>query len=167
MQANQGSYFISFRGVVTEISVLSDNNTYWNYLLVENNEGDVANLIVTPATYFAYNIIISVGTEVTGYFPANAPVPLIYPPQYLITVIVPEPASENIKVDYFDYNLVSLDGMLKLNIEDNTRIVMQDGSSYRGILGNQLLVVYYGASTRSIPAITTPTKIVVLNATPQ
>ena len=166
MLNNNQSYFISFRGMVREISILNDNKNYWNYLLVENEDGSVANLITTPETYFAYKVMITVGSVITGYFPANAPVPLIYPPQYLTTVIVPDPLWQNIKVDYFDENLVSMDGTLKLNIENDTSILNQDGTPYVGSLGNQLLVVYYGASTRSIPAITTPSIVVVLDKEP-
>ncbi len=166
MIENNNSYFISFRGMVREISILSDNKNYWNYLLVENEDGSVANLITTPDTYFAYNVLITVGSVVTGYFPANAPVPLIYPPQYLTTAIVLEPLYQNIKVDYFDEDLVSMDGMLKLNIENETTIQNQDGTPYVGSLGDQLLVVYYGASTRSIPALTTPMMVIVLDMEP-
>ncbi len=164
MNKDTPSYFNSFRGIVREISILNDKNNYWNYILVENEDGGFANLIVTPDTYFVYNIILSVGSVITGYFAANAPVPMIYPPQYRVLVIVIEPLWQIIKVDYFDEDLVSMDGMLKLDIGDHTEIVYQDGYPYDGDLGNRLLVVYYGVSTRSIPAIAIPLRVVVLDA---
>lgn len=163
MEIDNQSYFSSFRGIVREISILNDNNITWNYILVEDEQGAIANLIVTPDTYFVYNVMISVGSIITGYFPANAPVPFIYPPQYITSVIVIEPLWQNIKVDYFDEDLVSMDGMLKLEIGRHTQIVSQDGSPYIDDLGNQLLVVYYGVSTRSIPSITIPLTVVVLD----
>jgi len=164
MNMDVPSYFNSFRGVVSEISILNDNNNYWNYILVENGEGTIANLVVTPDTYFVYNTMISVGSVITGYFAANAPVPMIYPPQYYTMVVAVEPLWQIIKVDYFDENLVSMDGMLKLDIGNRTEIITQDGNVYDGDLGNRLLVVYYGVSTRSIPAIAIPLKVVVLDA---
>lgn len=159
------SYFSSFHGTVKEISILTDDNdNYWNYILVENEDGSIANLIVSPETYFVYHIMISPGSVITGYFPANAPTPMIYPPQYFTPVVAIEPLWQNIKVDYFDENLVSMDGMLQLNIGDHTRVITQDGSSYTGDLGNHLLVVYYGVSTKSIPAIAIPLQVVVLDS---
>lgn len=166
MDQDTSSYFNSFRGIVREISIFNDKNNYWNFILVENEDGGFANLVVTPDTYFVYNVILSVDSVITGYFAANAPVPMIYPPQYRAIVIAIEPLWQVIKVDYFDENLVSMDGMLKLQIGDHTKIVSQDGHPYDGDLGNQLLVVYYGVSTRSIPAIAIPLRVVVLDSAP-
>ncbi|MGF7184242.1 hypothetical protein GGQ84_000325 [Desulfitispora alkaliphila] len=70
--------------------------------------------------------------------------------------------NQNIKTDRFDSNLVSSDNMLKLNITDETDIILEDGTAFEGELANRKLVVTYEASTRSIPAKTTPTEIVVL-----
>lgn len=164
MENEKPSYFNSFRGIVREINILNDNNITWNYILVENDKGEVANLVISPDTYFVYNVMISVGTTITGYFPANAPVPFIYPPQYLTTVVVVEPLWQLIRVDYFDEDLVSMDGMFQISIGDHTQIVTQEGEPYQGELGNRLLVVYYGVFTNTIPAVAIPIKVVVLDA---
>lgn len=51
---------------------------------------------------------------------------------------------------------------MKLNISDETEILLQDGTVYEGELAGKRLVVIYGPSTKSIPAQTTPYKIIVL-----
>ena len=95
------------------------------------------------------------------------------------------PEYENVKIDRFHLNdgreaLLSADGMLQLNFTDQTQIILQDGRDFRQDLENirreyeelgiepptglglldaldgRLLVVTYGATTRSIPAQTIP-----------
>ncbi|MDF2589776.1 MAG: hypothetical protein K0S41_3617 [Anaerocolumna sp.] len=163
---NSESYFSHFTGIVREINILNYNFYSTNYVLVENSDGEIANLIISEDTYFVYDGMITVGSIITGYFPTNAPVPLIYPPQYYVMVVKVEPVWQQIKVDYFDDDLVSADGVLKLEIGDHTNIITQDGEPYTGDLENRLLVVYYGVSTRSIPAIAIPLQVVVLDAMP-
>jgi hypothetical protein len=68
-----------------------------------------------------------------------------------------------VKVDLFDNDYVSSDNSLKLNISDDTVIVSENGEAFTGELADRKLVVVYGPSTRSIPAQTTPEKIVVLD----
>ena len=69
---------------------------------------------------------------------------------------------ENIYAGEFDDNLESLDGTLKLNIGRSTEIVTSNGQPYDCSLAAQTLIVYYGVTTRSIPAQTTPRKIIVI-----
>lgn len=133
------------------------------FVSLENEEGEIiANIIVSDDTYILNDTEITLGSTVTGYYDANAPMILIYPPQYNVEVLVVENEEENVKVDIFDENLVSSDNTLKLNISDDTEIILQDGKAFDGELVNRKLVVTYGASTKSIPAQTTPSKIVVL-----
>ncbi len=69
---------------------------------------------------------------------------------------------ENITVDYFNRSLVNSDNTLKLNISDSTDIVLENGQMYDGNLANRNLIVIYGNTTRSIPAQTTPKKVIVM-----
>ncbi len=103
-----------------------------------------------------------VGDRITGFYDANAPVPLIYPPQYRAIVMAKDNPYQNVKVDYFNSQLVSSDGMLKLNISPNTLILLENGQAFTGNLSNRNLIVVYGATTRSTPAQTTPYKIIVM-----
>ena len=105
--------------------------------------------------------MVFVGDEVTGYYDGDAPVPLIYPPQYHALVMVKEHPYQNVKVDYFDEQLVSRDGKLKLNLSSYTSIVLRNGQVFTRNPANRNLIVIYGPTTRSIPAQTIPFQIVV------
>ncbi|EEL50371.1 hypothetical protein bcere0022_22650 [Bacillus cereus Rock3-44] len=105
--------------------------------------------------------MISVGDKVTGYYDGNAPVPLIYPPQYRALVMVKDTPYQNVKVDYFDSQLKSSDGQLQLNLSPYTQIVLTNGQPYSKNPTNRNLIVIYGPATKSIPAQTTPYRIIV------
>jgi hypothetical protein len=68
----------------------------------------------------------------------------------------------NVKVDYFNKELLSSDGMLKLNISPTTQVVLENGQIFTEIPASRYLIVVYGATTRSIPAQTTPEQIIVM-----
>ena len=68
----------------------------------------------------------------------------------------------NVKVDYFNEKLLSSDGMLKLNIAPSTQVVLENGQLFTENPANRYLIVVYGATTRSIPAQTSPEQIVVM-----
>ncbi|MFD2760880.1 hypothetical protein [Lentibacillus juripiscarius] len=129
---------------------------------LQNEEGALAHFIVSPDTYVLHQEMISVGDIVTGYYDANAPMIMIYPPQYPALVMVKEHAGHHVKVSYFNTALVSEDNRLALNPDSSTRIVTTNGQAFMGELGGNHLVVVYGPSTKSIPARTIPYQIVVL-----
>ena len=134
------------------------------YVIVETIAGEPVHFVVSENTYFAHNREPVVGDVVTTYYDANLPVIMIYPPQYsAVTMIVEFEGMKKIKVDRFGEHLVSLDGTLKLDITDETEVVRQDGEPFTGDLDNRDLAVYYDVSTKSIPALTTPGKVVVLS----
>lgn len=155
------AYFNSFTGVVKEITDFSGVEGS-KFVSLENEEGMPANIIVSEDTYIVGDAEIMVGSVITGYYDAHAPMIMIYPPQYKVDVVVIDKKDKNIKVDIFDEDLVSADNLLKLDISDDTKIITQDGKVFKGDLTNRKLVIIYEISTRSIPAQTTPTKIVVL-----
>ena len=152
----------AFTGIVKEVNAattLQDTN----YVLVENKDGAEVNFIVNKDTYLVNNEEIALGSEFTGYYDANQMAIMIYPPQYKAEVAVIKNKTTNIKVDLFDQELTSADHFLKLNIGKDTKIVKEDGSTFQGELANRKLVVFYDYMTKSIPAQTTPTKVVVLS----
>ena len=156
-------YFSSFTGIVKEINDF-EGEEQSKFVLVENAEGQVANLVVSEGTFFINDNEITVGAEVTGYFRSNAPAIMIYPPQYNVSVVAVDlDESTLIKVDRFDENLLSQDQSLLLNITDDTKIVTQGGQALEEAdLANRKLIVFYDVATRSMPAITIPNKIVVM-----
>ena len=158
---NQSS-FNSFTGTVKEITDFKGVEGS-KFVLVENQDGQQANLIISNSTYVVNNEKFDIGSVITGFYDANAPMLMIYPPQYNIEVVnVASSKGQCIKVDRFDKDLVSSDNMLKLNISKETEIISQDGNAFEGELANRNLLVLYGISTKSIPAQTNPDKIVVL-----
>ena len=158
--------FLFFHGTVTAIndfSVTANNEDEGCYKLlsVENQNREVVNFVVSPTTYFVNHAMVSVGDRVTGYYDGDAPVPLIYPPQYRALIMVKETPYQNVKVSYFNNQLVSADGQLKLNIAPTTPILLTNGQPFSKNPANRNLIVIYGPTTRSIPAQTTPYQIIV------
>jgi hypothetical protein len=99
---------------------------------------------------------------VTGFYDGDAPVPLIFLPQYAAIVMAKDAPGQNVFVDFFDRQLISSDGSLRLNISQDTRILLENGQLFNRNPANRYLIVVYGATTRSIPAQTTPTQIIVM-----
>lgn len=159
--AEKQAYFNSFTGTVKTITD-SERAKGSKYVLVEKENGQTANIIISKDTYILNNAEVTEGQIITGFYAANAPMIMIYPPQYNAEVVVVGSMDQNVKVDVFDKNLVSADKSLKLNISDKTEVILQDGKAYKGELANRKLVVIYGTSTRSIPAQINPAKVIVL-----
>ncbi|MEG0384680.1 hypothetical protein [Solibacillus cecembensis] len=158
--------FHSFHGTITEITDFnagqSGKKGCYKLFTVRNSMGVIVNFVISPSTYFVDHETLVVGDRVTGYYDANAPTVMIYPPQYQALVMVKDNPNQNIKVDFFNNQLQSSDGQLQLNISTNTHIILTNGQFFSGHPGNRDLVVYYGPTTRSIPAQTTPYRIIVL-----
>ena len=57
--------------------------------------------------------------------------------------------------------LTSSDNSLILNMSGRTMVTLPNGQLFNGDLAGKLLLVVYGPTTRSIPAQTAPTQIVV------
>ncbi|MCL1697690.1 hypothetical protein [Lysinibacillus sp. BPa_S21] len=158
--------FQSFRGVVTQIDDFpigqnGDKEGCYKLMTVEDRTQGIVNFVVSPSTYFVNQEIVNPGDQVTGYYDGNAPVPLIYPPQYRALVVVKDNYNQNVKVDFFNNQLVSSDGQLQLNLSPYTLILLKNGQPFSKSPSNRNLIVIYGPTTRSIPAQTTPYKIIV------
>lgn len=157
--------FGHFTGIITEIS------DQWRYngqegcdklMKVQDGNANIVNFVVIPGTYFVDRETAKAGDTVTGYYDLSAPAILIYPPQYPAIVMTKVSQRQNVAVDHFDSRLVSSNGMLMLNISPLTQIVLENDQTFNASLGGRDLIVIYGATTRSIPAQTTPNKIIVM-----
>ena len=114
---------------------------------------------------------IKAGDQIGVYTGAYEPVVLMLPPQLKANIIV---VYDNLELDslrmtdadtYLDKDgvLTNAANTLALNIDDSTEVVDMTGEKAAAAeLARKDLLVFYGNSTRSIPAQTTPTKIVVL-----
>ncbi|WP_053367904.1 hypothetical protein [Bacillus sp. FJAT-27245] len=157
--------FTSFQGIVTMISDFYTGNVEsegcYKLMTVENGMGAIVNFVVSPTTYFVDHAMVAMGDRVTGYYDGDAPAILIYPPQNPALVIVKDNPYQNVKVDYFDSQLVSSDRKLQLNLSPYTQIVLANGQPFSKNPANKNLIVIYGPATKSTLAQTTPYRIIV------
>lgn len=147
-------------GIIQRITPISQDCCSWQVSIVNNN--GITNFVVSPVTYVIQEVRLRPGMQVTAFYDSNLAIPLIYPPEYQAVIIGRKNANETIYAGYFDDNLVAEDRSLKLNIAPSTEIMTSNGQRFTCSLGGQLLVVYYSATTRSIPPQTTPWRIIVM-----
>jgi len=167
----QTPMFMSLTGEVTQI----EEPAYGQSIIHIQVEESSAMFLTNYNTY-VLGEEVQIGDTITGYYLAGAPMMLIYPPRYTVQLIV-NGEFNNVKLDRFvvsenvENAMVSQDGMLQINLseintEDGTKLILQDGQVFEieslEDINNRKLVVVYDISTRSIPAITTPSLVVVL-----
>ncbi|HWK22144.1 hypothetical protein [Bacillus sp. J37] len=159
--------FSSVSGTVTLIQDYSagsdvELNGCFKLMSLLIGDGTIVNFDISPTTYFLDHVMVSIGDRVTGFYDVNVPVILIYPPQYQALIIAKDSPYQNVKVDYFDSQLVSSDGQLQLNISNYTPILLPNDQLFTLNPTNRNLLVVYGPTTMSIPAQTTPYKLIVM-----
>ena len=115
------------------------------FVTIEDMDGNTVNFLMSPATYVV-----------------DAPMPLIYPPQYNAVVAAVNRNGQMINVDYYNTALVNQEQTLQLNMDASVDVRTTNNQYFQGNPANHNLVVIYDNSTRSIPAQTTPIKVVVL-----
>ena len=159
--------FYSFQGTVTMIRDFftgqnGGSEGCLKFFTIENEMGSIVNFVISPTTYFVDNETIVIGDRVTGYYDGDLPAILIYPPQFQALVVVKDNPNQFVKVDFFNSQLISSDGQLKLNLSPYTGIYLTNHQLFSNFPGNRDLIVIYSMTTRSIPAQTTPQRIIVL-----
>lgn len=132
------------------------------FVTVEDEGGNTVNFIMSPATYVADFDTLSVGMNGTFWYELDAPAPLIYPPQYNAVVAAREKRGRMVDVDYYDAGLLNEAHTLQLNLDGSVEVRTTNNQLFQGSPAGHNLVVEYDSSTRSIPAQTTPKRIVVL-----
>lgn len=133
-----------------------------NFVTIEDMDGNTVNFMVTPSTFVVDWETLSVGMNCTFWYRADAPVPLIYPPQYTAVVAAQNKNGRMIDVGYYNTSMVNETQTLQLNVDGTVDIRTTNNQYFQGSPANHNLVVVYDTSTRSIPAQTTPKQIVVL-----
>lgn len=129
------------------------------------DQGEI-HMIVDGSTYVLDSRPLMVGEQVTFFYSRYAPVPLIYPPQYQAAAAAHTPYGTYAYLDVFTQSpfnsqLINSDDTLRLNLSGGMRMFLPNGQPFYGALSGKLLLVLYSATTRSIPAQTTPDKIIV------
>lgn len=159
--------FASFSGIVKRFEDFypgqyDKNAGCYKLMSLESVDGGPINFVISPETYFVNHELIEIGDSVTGFFNSNAPTILIYPPQYNAIVMAKQVEHENVTVDYFNDELISSNGNLKLNLTKSTPVLLTNDQLFNMYPSNRNLIVIYGPTTKSIPAQTNPYKIIVL-----
>lgn len=147
-------------GVIQRVTPLSEDCCSLQVSII-NNSG-VSNFIVSPSTYVIQEVRLRAGMLVTAFYDSNLAIPLVYPPEYQAVIIGRKNANETIYAGWFDEDLLAVDQSLKLNVGPSTQIMTSNGQRFNCSLEGQLLIVYYSASTMSIPPQTTPRRIIVV-----
>lgn len=151
----------SIKGKVIEVRH-SDNGA--SYVLVSDDKNSETTFYINDDTYFLGDKKIEKDMIITGFYDLSMPAPAIFPPQYTMALVDTKKTTESYKVDKFNADMLSSDGNLKLNLDKDALIVDKEGMPYTKPLANNVLLVHYDITTRSIPPQTTPTKIVVLTS---
>lgn len=166
----EASKFAKVSGVVIDVEehndqlrvTLEDENDMQNILLMS----DESILLKSNSGENMDKKEIREGMKIEAFFDKSKPHIMIYPPTFTPEVVIAylEEDPGQVKVGQFDENLVSLDGELKLLISEDTVILNEDGKTItKEQLQHKELVVFYTNSTKSIPAQTTPEKVIALN----
>lgn len=165
--------YIDFHGTISEL----DFNEGTISILVENDNEEPYNksmfyldddvIFVNDETKdFVDMDSIEEGMDVTLYSHKSTPILESYPPQQGADVLVVRENEEptNAEVFKFDEDLLSTDKVLKIHPDDETIIVDTKGNSLDvEDVKNRDAIVFYSIATLSLPAQTTPEKIIVLD----
>ncbi len=169
VQAEENAAFISQSGTVESVETTDDGVIVW----MDNENGGLrffvgGTVIVNreDGSYLQADDLTE-GMEITVIYDAMAPMGMSMPP-YLgeVAAVIANTEAGNIAIGQFDENLFSEKLQLQLNISEDTVIQHVNGArmifSAEDVKGAEA-VVFYDITTRSIPAQTTPSFILLLN----
>lgn len=158
------SRYLSLTGIITQMQPLTDNHTDYGctilftvYLTGQNE----VQFTVNGGTYVVDNIPFQIGDRVTFFYDSSAAAPLLYPLRY---AAVAAALAENghYYLGEFYNSFISTDGTLQINETENLLpMYLPNGQIYSGALAGKTVLAEYTTSTRSIPAIIQPTRIIV------
>lgn len=156
--------FIKITGTVESVEI-HDEVSYYTL-----KEEEMTNILAVSADTQIFDntgkkVELKKGDTVMAYTDANKPMILIYPPRYSPEVVIVETeAMGTAAVGTFDKNLLDESLSLKLNVSEETELSSLSGKEITiADLAEQNLLVFYTITTKSIPAQTTPLKVVLLD----
>jgi len=156
--------FIKIAGTIDSVDVRGDATYY-----TMKKEDNINVLRVTADTLVFDNtgkkVELKKGDNVMAHTYSNKPFLAIYPPQYSPEIVIVETEEMgSVAVGSFDKDLLDTDLSLKLNVSEETELSSLSGKEVTiADLAEQNLFVFYTITTRSIPAQTSPSKVVVLD----
>lgn len=162
------SFSVKFNGIIDDGSLMK----------TENEQGDEIDFIIEETVFYdntgaeKKSSDLKKGDEITVFVNRKSPAPAILPERYIACAAVLNTGeigfvdvSKYSEEDISDKFLVNADHTLAINIAEETRVVDKKGKTVDGssIKDGSDLMVFYTVSTKSIPAQTTPSKVVVLD----
>lgn len=153
--------FETFVPITGTIMNISRGNDCCSQMMAVRSGNGIVNFAIDARTIVIDSRPLRAGMRVAAFYDSSLPVPLIFPPQYRAQIVAVPGRSEQVTLKHFNRNLLAADRSLQLNISDRTNIQTVNGQSFDCNPGNQDLLVYYSATTRSIPPQTTPSRIIV------
>lgn len=115
---------------------------------------------------------IKVGDKLMVFTDSSSPATLSLPPVYMANIIVSYGSDEplmSVVADTFnkaEEELVSLGNTLRVALSEETKVVDAQGNAVETAdLSGKRLVVFYDMATRSLPPLTNPKFVVVINET--
>lgn len=154
--------FETFQSVEGIISGINRGDSCCSMVVSLISNSNIVNVVVTGETVVVDNVRLRPGMRIAAFYDANLPTPAVFPPQYRAELVTTLRRNQQVKLDYFDDDLTSSDNSLRLNIGPTTNIVTLNGQQYTCSPENSELLVYYTTTTFSIPAQTTPQRVIVL-----
>ena len=152
------SDLVSVTGTIVNIS----GNDCCHEMIALRTEDGVVNFFITSDTQVINSRMLRRGMRIAAFYDSTLPVPLIFPPQYQAVMITVLGRNEQLALNYLDGKLIGADYYLQSKVGRNTVVRTINGQMFTCSLGDRMLLVYYSATTRSIPPQTTPEKIIVL-----
>lgn len=154
--------YATYVPVIGTIFNLTRGSNCCSQMMSLRTESGTVNFMVDAETTIIDSRQLRPGMLVAAFYDSSLPVPLIFPPQYRAQLVTALGRNEQVMLNEFDRNLLAVDHSLQLNIAGHTVVRTVNGQRFTCNLGNRTLLVYYSATTRSIPPQTTPRKVVVL-----
>lgn len=163
--------FLSQSGKI--VSVGASETKGVSIVEIENEQGGLRfaveeNTLILDRKDGSYKAVADLkeGMEITVVYDANGPMGLSLPP-YLgsVTAVVANADAGNVAVGHFGDDLTDWTNKLQLNISNETKILNLEGAKIRlsaEDVKNQDALVFYDITTRSIPAQTTPSLVLLL-----
>lgn len=148
--------------IIGTILNITGGNDCCSLMMTLKTENGIVNFRIVSDTRIIDDRQLRAGFRAAAFYDANLPVPLIFPPQYTAQIIAVLGRNEQIMLNFFDNTLTAADRSLQLNIGRGTNISTINGQSINCNPANRTLLVYYTATTRSIPPQTSPSRIITL-----
>lgn len=152
----------TYRQVTGTIRDISRGDDCCRLLISVMTDKEMVQFVVSQDTQIIDSARLRNGMKIAAFYDENLPTPAVYPPRYQAELITALRRDQHVRLAYFDNDLVSDDQTLKLNLTPFTHVVTLNGQRFTCRPADMELLVYYTTATFSIPAQTTPQKIVVL-----